>query len=266
MKKYKLILKSIVFICLIIKISAIQAKENTKIVSTRFSDVEEIVINKGEAKLVYSTIKLTAGNLKIKGNAKELMEGKFKYPDLDLRPKTDYSENAEIGTLNIELTKPNIDFDEDDQIEWDIFLNNEVAMDLTIKMGAGIGNYYLGDLDLQDLDITAGAGDYFIGLRNSNVPQMTFKAGAGEASIDLSGERTNSLNAEFTCGFGELKLTLPRNIGVRVKISGLIGDIDYPGFTKDKNEYTNELFRKTEINIDIEITAGMGEIDLIMTD
>ena len=266
MKKNVLILKSIMIICLIINISLIQAKESTKIVSTRFSDVEEIVINKGETKLVYSTIKLTAGNLKVKGNAKELMEGEFKYPDLDLRPKADYSENTEIGTLNIELTKPNIDFDEDDQIEWDILLNNDVAMDLTIKMGAGIGNFYLGELNLQDLDISAGAGDYFIDLRNSNVPQMMFKAGAGEASIDLSGERTNSLNAEFTCGFGELKITLPRNIGVRVKISGLIGDVDYPGFIKDKNEYTNDLFRKTETNIDLEITAGMGEIDLMMTD
>ncbi len=266
MKKNKLIVKTILISFLMLCFISTHAKDEPKIVSTRYADVEDIVIKKGEAKFVYSSIKLSAGNLKIKGNANELMEGKFRYPDLDLRPKTDYSESPEIGTLDIEMTKPNIDFDKDDQIEWDILLNNEVTMDLTVKMGAGVGNYYLGDLNLKNLEIALGAGDYFVDLRNSNVPQMIFKAGAGEANIDLSGERTNSLDAEFTCGFGELKLTLPRNVGVRVKISGLIGDIDSPGFIRHDNEYTNDLFRKSDVNIDIKITAGMGEIDLEMVD
>ncbi|MBN2519059.1 MAG: hypothetical protein JXB17_01020 [Bacteroidales bacterium] len=239
-------------------------KQNTS--NDSYGESESITLKKGEAKQVFSTISLTAGNLKIKGNAEQLMEGDFKYPNINFMPEVNYNENKEVGTLSIKYTKPNIKLNDEEQIDWDIMLNNDVNMDLTIKMGAGIGNYFLGGLDLSNLDVSVGAGDYYIDLRNSSVHQMNFTAGAGEANIDLSGKRKTSLFAEFTCGFGELTLTLPENIGVRVEITGLLGEIHAPGFDKFNNVYKNEVFGKTEYIVDIKITAAMGEINLRMVE
>lgn len=257
-------LSNLILISSFIVITGFTSQSIGQVISSKSGDGENVTIKKGEANLVYTTLKLTAGELKVSAQTNELLEARFRYPDIKYKPVVDYMENEGVGNLDILLSKTNIDFDDDDQITWDVKLNKNIPMDLTIKLGAGRGYYDLGDLTLNDLFVSAGAGEYDLDLRNSTVQRMKFKAGAGEATIDLSGTRDKNLDAEFTCGFGRIKVILPKDIGVRVTASGLIGTINYPGFKKKDNEYTNELFRKTEITLDIKISGGMGEIDLVM--
>ncbi|MBN2520090.1 MAG: hypothetical protein JXB17_06275 [Bacteroidales bacterium] len=241
-------------------------KNNTQIQSESLGYSETIVIKKGEAKLIYANIKLIAGELEISGGSRNLMDAEFIYEDDDLKPDVEYDDNPEIGNLTVELDRVDVDLVDEDNVKWDISLNNDVPIDLSVKLGAGEGRFNLGSLNLENFELTSGAGEYYIDLRNSSVPKIKFTAGAGEATIDLSGEHTNSLTADFTCGFGELTILLPENMGVKLTVTGLAGTINYPGFTKQGNEYKNDKFGETKNYIDLKITGGMGEINLKLVD
>ncbi len=249
-------------LCFSFKIS----ENSNQIQSESLGYSESIIIKKGEAKLVYANIKLIAGELEISGGSKNLMDAEFIYEDDDLKPNVEYDDNPDIGNLTVELDRVDIDLVDEDNVEWNISLNNDVPVDLLVKLGAGEGRFNLGSLNLENFELTSGAGEYYIDLRNSSVPKVKFTAGAGEATIDLSGEHINSLTADFTCGFGELTVLLPENMGVKVTVTGLAGTINYPGFVKRDNVYKNDKFGQTENYIDLKITGGMGEINLKLVD
>jgi predicted membrane protein len=78
----------------------------------------------------------------------------------------------------------------------------------------------------------------------------------------LSGKWNNDLDADFVCGFGELTLKLPENIGVKVKATGIMGNVEAPGFSKDGSTYTNDAFRKTKVTLYIDIFGGIGNVNL----
>ena len=50
----------------------------------------------------------------------------------------------------------------------------------------------------------------------------------------------------------------------RVLIDGGLGSINAPGFAKNGHVYTNAAYGQTKIQIDLEIDAGIGQIDLKM--
>lgn len=236
--------------------------------SSESSNTETKIIKKGNAEIVYADIKLIAGNVEINGGCNDLMKGIFIYENSDYKPKVNYDESPEIGNLNIELSRADFDINIDDDdcddvdVDWKIELNDEVPLDLEIQIGAGEANLNLGSLNLENLEVKVGAGEYQINLKNSSVSRFKFIAGAGEATIDLTGERHKNLDAEFTCGFGELTVILPKDIGAKVEAVGLAGSISYKGFYKDGNEYVNEKYRNTLHHIDLKITGAIGEINL----
>ncbi|MFC2087342.1 toast rack family protein [Bacteroidota bacterium] len=232
--------------------------------ATNNRELDNEIVEKGKAEFIYTSIKFPAGELKIKGGTNKLLDADFTYSDPDWKPEIDYYEGERIGNLHITLDKVNISFDEDDRNVWNLVLNKEIAQDLNIKFGAGDADLDLAGFNLENFEFTTGAGDYYINLSNTSVPRVEFKAGAGEAVIDLSGRWQNNLSAEFNCGFGELTIMLPRSTGCRVKVNGILGDIDYHDLRKDGNEYTNDRFRETEHNLDIVINGGMGQINLRM--
>ena len=58
--------------------------------------------------------------------------------------------------------------------------------------------------------------------------------GVGEAKIDLSGERTHDLTARIEAGVGEVTISVPTDVGVRIIGSGDgLGDFTAEGFTRD---------------------------------
>jgi len=65
--------------------------------------------------------------------------------------------------------------------EWDLRLNNDVPMNLSLDMGAGTSDLQLAGLSLTGLDIILGAG---------------------KCTVDLSGDRTRDLDAAINTGRG----------------------------------------------------------------
>ena len=225
---------------------------------------EKKSVNKGEATFVNVQIAFLGGTIDVTDGAKELLDARFEYSDIEWKPEVEYRLKDKIGNLKISMpdAEDDISINDEDINKWDIQLNNDIPMDLSIKLGGGEGYYNLSKLQMNSLEIKLGGGKLDIDLKNSSLPRLDFKAVAGEATLDLSGKWSNDLDADFVCGFGELNLKLPKNISVSVKASGIMGNVEAPGFSKDGSTYTNDAFRKTKVTLYIDIFGGIGNVNL----
>jgi hypothetical protein len=193
------------------------------------------------AQTVEARFKMSAGELSIKGGARDLMEGYFEY-NVDLwKPDVDYFVSGQKGRLTVKQARRTGIPLGDSKNKWDVNLSNDIPIELKLDFGAGEGHLDLREIDLRDLDIDMGVG---------------------ELTIDLTGKLKEDLKVTIDGGIGSATIYLPEDIGVRVKVDGGIGSVDARGMHKNDHSYTNDAYGETDITINIEIDAGIGSIDL----
>lgn len=202
---------------------------------------ESRTIELGQAESVELYLKMGAGELRLYGGAKELMDGSFLYNVERWKPEIDYTISGSRGLLEIRQGKKSGVPMGKTRNRWDISLNDDVPIDFRVDFGAGEGNLDLRGLTLKSLDIDMGVGSL---------------------TVDLTGEREQDLDVSIEGGIGSATVYLPDDIGVRVKVDKGIGSVHARSMNKEENVYTNDVFGKTEVLIDMEIEAGIGSIDL----
>ena len=198
-----------------------------------------------DADAVNVEIKLGAGDLEVTGGAEKLLEADFTYNVAKLKPEVEFTD----GTLVVQhpdvrgyRTLQDIS---DFRNEWDLRLNNDVPMNLSLDMGAGNSNLQLAGLSLTGLDVNLGAGI---------------------SKIDLSGDWAHDLDVAFVSGAAEITVKLPKDIGVRVKVEAGPTLVNAPGLTKDGNVYTNAAYGTSDVTLQIDLQAGIGAINLLESD
>ena len=194
----------------------------------------------GDVKPVNVEINFGAGDLRVNGGAEKLLEADFTYNVAKLKPEVEFTD----GTLVVQ--HPDVrgyrtvqDFT-DFRNEWDLRLNNDVPMNLSLDMGAGTSDLQLASLSLTGLDVSLGAG---------------------ESTIDLSGGWASDLDATIYAGAGDISMRLPRDVGVRVEVAA-VGTIDAPSLKQDGNVYTNAAYGVSDVTLQIDLEAGIGRIKL----
>ncbi|HUW94888.1 MAG TPA: LiaF domain-containing protein, partial [Anaerolineae bacterium] len=125
--------------------------------------------------------------------------------------------------------------------EWDLRFNSEVPMDMKIDMGVGGGDLELGDLNLR---------------------KLTIDVGVGGADISLDGDWEADLEASIKGGVGGLKVTLPRDVGVRVEAESGLGAVGAPGFNQDGDIYTNDAYGRSNMTLNVKVEVGVGGVEL----
>jgi len=195
----------------------------------------------GDAKSVDVNITIGAGDLVMTGGAEKLLEADFTYNVAKLKPEVEFTD----GTLVVQhpdvrgyRTPQDI---KDFRNEWDLRLNNDVPMNLSLEMGAGTSDLQLAGLSLTGLDIILGAG---------------------KSTVDLSGDWVHDLDVTIDAGAGNLSVRLPRDVGVRVKVEAGLGTIEAPGLTKDGAFYTNAAYGVSAVTLQVDLVAGVGQINL----
>ncbi len=218
----------------------------------------------GGAESVRGEIKMCAGELKIARDADSLLNADFTYNVNDWGPELNYRVNGSEGRLIIQ--QPHCDgviSTSNVRNDWDIHLNSGVPLALSIDMGAGKSDMRLGSLNLTALDIRMGAGDARVDLSSSqSLNSLNMKMGAGNAVVDLTGAWKRNLSANINGGVGRLTLRLPRDVGVRVDAHSGLGKINPDGLKRDGDAYVNEAFGRSDIALNINIEAGVGDIRL----
>lgn len=197
----------------------------------------------GPQKSVAVDIKMGAGKLRVESGTSDLMNADFTYNVESWKPEVRYDVSGDQGTLTIQQPSGSHTYGGSTRYDWDVRLNDQVPMEMDVKMGAGKANLNLAGLNLSQLNV---------------------KMGAGEADIDLSGPWTHDLEASVQGGVGKATLHLPRDAGVRVTVQGGLGTIHASGFSKKGDVYTNSAYGKSHVNLNINVQGGMGEVNLVL--
>jgi hypothetical protein len=195
----------------------------------------------GDAKSVHVEINLGAGDLKVTGGAENLLEAEFTYNVDRLKPEVTYTDDTLVLSQPENEGLPDLRGITDFRNEWDLHLNNEVPMDLSVDMGAGASELHLAGLSLTGLNLTLGAGG---------------------STIDLSGDWARDLEVTIDAGAGDITVRLPRDVGARVQVDAAVGTIESPGLKQDGNIYTNSAYGVSDVTLQVDIEAGVGQINL----
>ena len=80
-------------------------------------------------------LKMGAGEMRVGGGSDQLMDGRFTYNRLRLRPEVSYSAGGFRGHLRVE--EPGHVGSASSRYAWDLRFNNQVPLDLEVNCGAG---------------------------------------------------------------------------------------------------------------------------------
>ena len=188
-------------------------------------------------------LQMPAGELKLSGGTSRLMEADFKYDEAEGKPKISYQLSTRGGELDLIQAGRKFHIGRTYN-EWDLRLGNNIPMELKIDMGAGQSDLKVGDLLLTRLEINMGAG---------------------QVIVDLTGDWKKDLDANIKGGVGNAIIRLPEDVGVRVHAKGGIGSISAGGLRRQGDEYFNELYGKSPVTVRLDITGGIGNIELRLT-
>ena len=202
---------------------------------TRSADAED-------AESARANLRLAVGELDVGGGADSLMEADFAYNVSAWEPRVDYEVVGDSGELNVEQQG----LDEgiptrDVRNEWDLRLNDDIPMDLTVQMGGGVSN-----LDLDSLTLTG----------------LNLDVGAGATTVDLTGDWEGDLSAVVRGGAGEVTLLLPSQMGVRVNAGTRLGRVNAEGLRKEGEAFVNDAYGDSDTNLEVDVSGGAGQINL----
>ena len=113
-----------------------------------------------------------------------------------------------------------------------------------------------------ELDIDMGAGQSKVKVGDLAVTRLDMKIGAGQIVADLTGNWKKDLEADIKGGVGNAVILLPEDVGVMVHATGGIGSINANGLKREGDEYTNELYGKSPVSLRLDISGGVGNIEL----
>ena len=207
------------------------------------TDSRAVALNGAETARV--ELEMGVGELALRGGGSPggLLNADFTYNVDDWEPEVDYRVDGAEGTLELRQPDDNRAFRwwQDAENAWDVRLNDAVPTDLRVQLGVGESVLRLGGLNLTGLDVAAGIG---------------------ETDVDFSGAWTRDLDARIESGVGEVTVTLPTDVGVRVEADQGLGDVDAAGLIQDGDVYVNAAYGESPVTLRLEVEAGVGEINL----
>jgi hypothetical protein len=121
---------------------------------------------------------------------------------------------------------------------WDLMLNRDVLMDLTIRTGVGTSELDLSLLNLSDLSINTGVG---------------------QTTIIMPGQ--GQVNGVINGGVGELIIQIPDGIAARIDVKTGLGSSQVTGdFEQNGSVYTSPGYETAVDRLDLELRAGIGQV------
>jgi hypothetical protein len=202
------------------------------------TETRNVELDKSEE--VRAELRMGAGELNVHGGATKLMEARFAYNRLRMRPEVSYRGGGFRGHLLVE--EPRGIHTGTNRYRWDVAFNDEKPLDLEINCGAGQSHLDLGDLSLR---------------------KVTVEMGVGELRMDLRGAPKNDYSVSIHGGVGEATVYLPAGVGIEAEAEGGIGGIHTTGLEKRDGRYVNDALGHAKTTVRLDIQGGIGAIRLI---
>jgi hypothetical protein len=161
----------------------------------------------------------------------------------------------------------------------------QAALDLSVLIGAAEAELDLGGLRLEQLDlrtgasrtrlrfgepnpgtcsavkVASGAGELRIEQAgNSGCPDWHFEGGVGKITVDLDGAWRGDPRMSLDLAVGGVVLEVPRGIGVRARMTGLISKFEGADFVRDGKTWTSAGFDQKARKVDVEVRSAVGGV------
>ncbi len=260
-------------------------------------ETEKFSFPAGDIKNLEISIELGAGefNLHVE-NIDEAAKAHVEYDDRKVEVYGRYKERGNSGIVEFETeTKRRFNIDTEDNC-WDITLSDKYPTELDIDIGACVAEIDLGGLLLEYLDFDVGAADVDIlfsrpnpgqakkitidagavelkvkKLGNANFDRLSLDGGAGDLDIDFSGEYKGISRAKISIGLGSAKIRIPFDLPVRIETDdSFLSTVDYrhadERYLEGNDYYETKDFRRSEYGLDLEVSVGLGSIEIIFED
>ena len=199
-------------------------------------------VERDSSELVRVNLIMGAGNLRVDSGTDKLAAADFTYNLASWKPEMRYTSAAGRGSLTIRQSQSHQPHLGKNEYEWDLRLNREVPLDLTVHFGAGEAHLNVGDLTLRSVDV---------------------EMGVGRLDLDLDGRPKQSYNVNVSGGVGEATIHLPAGVGVDAEATGGIGSIQASGLRKTGDRYFNDAYPDSKVTIRLTVHGGVGSIRLI---
>ncbi len=124
-------------------------------------------------------------------------------------------------------------------------------------------DFYLNPKVLWDLEVNAGALDSNMNFSKVPVRKLSINGGAGEFQLEL-GDLQEKSELSINMAAGEVNLTVPKNVGVRIKSNGLIGDHNFSeeGLSKINDYYQTSDYDTNSKVINVELNSAVTDVTL----
>ncbi len=204
---------------------------------------ETVAIERGKVEMVRMELVMSAGEVSLKGGASKLLEGTLFYNIPSMKPVVRYEDTGFRGHLLIDQSgDSSIHIGKNIRNKWELAADNNIPLDLILRMGAGESRLILGEMTLRRVEVNVGAG------------KMT---------MDLRGDPQKDYDVEVHGGVGEATIHLPTDIGVSVNARGGLGEIKTSGdLRKDGPSYVNSAYGKSGVTVRVDVQGGIGQINL----
>jgi hypothetical protein len=199
-------------------------------------------IERDASERVHVDLHMGAGNLMIGGGARKLLNADFTYNVASWEPEVRYSSTGTNGNLTIRQPGQGHAQIGRTRYQWDLALNNDVPIDLSLHFGAGEARLDLSSLSLRSVEVDMGVG---------------------KLDMDLRGNPKHSYDVRVSGGIGEATVHLPAGVGVYAEGSGGIGEIKTQGLRREGGHWVNDAYEDSKVRIHVNVHGGIGAIRLI---
>lgn len=122
---------------------------------------------------------------------------------------------------------------------WNLHLNREVPMSLSVN---------------------TGAGQSFLNLERLNLTRLAVRTGVGQTTLTLP-ER-GRFRAEVNAGVGQVIIRIAEGMAARIQVDAGIGGVDVQGNYRrpDDDTYISPDYDSAENRVDLEVDGGVGQV------
>ena len=112
--------------------------------------------------------------------------------------------------------------------------------------------------------VSSGAGELTVTeAGNSGCRSWRLEGGVGEVNFDLAGAWPADARLTMNMALGGVTLSAPRDLGLRVRLSGFLSNFDAKGFSKDGKTYTSNNFASARRHIEVEVSSALGGVSVV---
>ena len=197
---------------------------------------------------------MSSGEMNIAGGADELLNAQFRYNVAAWKPEIRYNVLEGQGKLIVRQPRLEGIIGPNARNEWDLTINEDIPMDLSIDMSSGNCDFNMGSSLLKTLKIDSSSGnvDMTLSGNQSLMEKIDIDLSSGAASLDMSGDYPSLSTMSIDSSSGNVDADLNGNYSSLSSV-----DIDL----SSGNAFI-DLSGNWESDAQVELAASSGRITL----